>query len=268
MKSTLFLKTFRVITCFTDTSCTKENDPPTNGLILYYTFDGNVNDFSGNDNNGINYTTSNYVTGIHGQALDFNGTSDYVQLSYTINSERGLSLSFWLKTRGVNGSENNGAIMSKYNMTSNLRCFLIRSFGYQNTRIDNNLSATFFKYGYSSTISDDLKSYLETDGLNIYPNPDLYTLSNPLHLEIGVWTHCVVNTTSTSLEIWLNGELCTKKEREYIKYFDSSDEPVFIGNIMSGADGSNNHLNGLLDELRIYSRGLTTDEIRTLFLYK
>ena len=38
-------------------------NPPTTGLVLYMPFDGNVNDLSINNNNGIDYTSQNYVTG-------------------------------------------------------------------------------------------------------------------------------------------------------------------------------------------------------------
>jgi len=85
--------------------------PPSSGLLLYYPFDGNTIDASGNINNAINYTSNNYVTGKWSQALDFNGTSDYLKLTNTINSDMGLSFSFWLNTRGVNGTENNGTII-------------------------------------------------------------------------------------------------------------------------------------------------------------
>ena len=102
--------------------------------------------------------------------------------------------------------------------------------------------------------------------LTIYPtDPSYWTIVNPERLEIGTWTHCIVDLTDTTLEVWLNGVLCTKKQREYTSYFDSPAEPVYIGNNLAIGDGSNNHFNGILDDLRIYSRGtLTADEIRTL----
>jgi len=266
MKSHLFLKVFILITCFIFTSCTKKYDPLANGLILYYTFDGNVNDVSGNNNNGINYTSSNYVSGIRGQALDFNGTSDYIQLSDTINSENGLSFSFWIKSRGATGTENNGVIIGKYNMTTHLRCFLIYSFGTYETRNDNRLSAAFYKYGSSSFYHDNVKSYLETGELSVFPSdPSLWAIINPVRLQIGTWTHCVINVTATTIEAWINGRLCTKKQREYLTYFDSPDEPVYIGNNLSAGAGSNNHFNGIIDEFRIYNIGLTKEEIQILF---
>jgi hypothetical protein len=40
---------------------------------------------------------------------------------------------------------------------------------------------------------------------------------------------------------------------------------MYIGNILAGGEGSNNHFNGVIDELRIYDRELTKKEIQILF---
>ena len=228
-------------------------------------FDGNVNDLSSSGNNGIDFTSHNYIAGKRSQALDFNGTSDFVRLTNTINSKYGLSFSFWVKTRGPNGAENNGSIISKYSKINNTRCFMVYSFGSYATRNDNRLSAAFYEYGYSSGEHDMTKSYLETGELLVYPNPALWTITNPIRLVPGEWTHCLVNLTPTTIETWINGKFCTKKTREYLSYNNNDSEPVLIGNNYDIGEGTNNHFNGVLDELRIYNRGLTVKEIKTLF---
>jgi len=269
MKAALILKYTLLLVYFCLTSCSKEVDPPTNGLILYYTFDNNIKDFSGEHNDGINYTSNKFVNGIRGKALDFNGTTDYIKVSGTINSENGLSFSFWINTRGAAGAENNGVIISKYSMTTNNRCFLVYSFGAYETRDDNRLSAAFYKNGNSSAYHDNVKSYMELSELSSYPtDPSFWSILNPVSLEKGVWTHCVVNLTANTLEIWINGKICTKKQREYDKYFRSPSEPVYIGNCLAIGEGSNNHFNGTIEELRIYERGLTNHEIQVLYKYR
>ena len=74
----------------------------------------------------------------------------------------------------------------------------------------------------------------------------------------------MVNVTQSAIETWINREILpTKKSREYHLYYNSDTEPVLIGNNYDSGDGSNNHFNGMLDELRIYNRGLTPTEIVT-----
>ena len=237
----------------------------TAGLLLYMPFDGNLSDLSPSNDSATDYTTHNYVAGKRLQALDFNGSTDYIRLTKTINSQNGLSFSFWIKTRGAIVTENNGSIISKYSKINNTRCFMVYSFGANDTRSDNRLSAAFYEYGYSSGIHDMTKSYLEPSDLLPYPNPDLWTITNPTRLTVGEWTHCVVNLTPTDIETWINDKFCTKKSREFTTYSTSDTEPVLIGNNYDIGDGTNNHFNGIIDELRVYNRGLTPDEIKTLF---
>ncbi|MGA1978282.1 MAG: LamG-like jellyroll fold domain-containing protein [Bacteroidales bacterium] len=238
--------------------------PPTDGLILYYPFNGNLKDSSGYNNDGIDYTSDKYVQGKKGRALDFNGTSDYIQLSSSIDPTNGLSLSFWLSTRGANGIQNNGTIVSKYNMSGLARCLLINSFGSGATRNVNRLAVAFYADGSSSDV-DAVFSYMDANDLANYSNPSLWSILNPEYLTLGTWTHCVVNATPTKIEIWINDVLCTTKTREYSSYFNTFTEPTTIGNLLNGGDGSNNHFNGTLDEFRIYNRELTEKEIKILF---
>jgi len=247
------------------TSCIKWVDPPVEGLVLYYTFDGNLTDRSKYFNDGIDSTSGNYVKGRWNKALDFNGYSDFIQLSNTLNGADGLSFSFWIKSRGAYGTNNNGAIVSKYNMTGHYRCFMIYSFGAYETRDDNRLSAAFYIRSYTAGTNDHVKSYYEEKELSIFTNPSLWTIIRPRRIELNRWTHCVINVTPSDIEAWINGEMCVKKKREYDEYYDNPLIPTYIGNNVSGGEGSNNHFNGALDELRIFNRPLTEKEIRILF---
>jgi len=241
--------------------------PPSNGLILYLPFDGNLTDYSDSSNNGIDFGSSGYGAGKWGQAMIFDGKNDYVMLNHTLPSSAGLSFSFWIKSEGANGSENNGAIISKYSMSGYGRNILIGSFGSGTANTDNRLWVSFYPYGNSSAEHDMTKSYLTVEELSVYPNVNLWTITNPTRLTLSTWTHCIVNMTNTSLEIYLDGVLCTKKTREYSSY-NNTLESTFIGNNLWGGDGTNNHFHGMLDELRVYNRSLSAEEIKTLYTEK
>jgi len=79
----------------------------------------------------------------------------------------------------------------------------------------------------------------------------------------GLKTHAILYR-DYNLSIWINGKITCSKHREHNLYFDSKEEPVIIGNILHGGEGKNNHLNGSLDELRIYNRSLKKEEIQIL----
>lgn len=68
------------------------------GLVAYYTMDNlNLIDNSGNNNNGINYGAT-LATGISGNALSFNGTSNYIDCGNitSLNSLSEITVSCWV----------------------------------------------------------------------------------------------------------------------------------------------------------------------------
>ena len=247
-------------------SCDKETRiVSTAGLLAYYPFNGDIKDYSKNRNHGIDFSEGVYVSGIKGLAHDFNGKTDFIELTNTIDFSNGLTFSFWIKSRGYLNGQNNGCVISKYSMAGR-RSFFLNSYGYQSQVLRNEVTATFFPVGSSTAGQEWVSSNIIKDELNrFHTDPDLWSIVKPAALILNTWTYCVVNCTDTHLEIWLNGKLTCSKQRENDIYFDSSDEPMIIGNILHGGEGNNNHLNGSLDELRIYNRSLTKEEILMLY---
>lgn len=244
-------------------SCKKESmEESTVGLLAYYPFDGDIKDYSINQNHGIDSTKGVYVSGIKGLAHDFNGKTDFITLKDTIDFSNGLTFSFWIKSRGYITGENNGCVISKYSM-SGRRSFFINSYGYQSTVSKNEIRAFFFPKGFTTDGQEWVGSNTTKAEISqLSFDPDLWSVVKPTALILNTWTYCVVNCTDSDIEIWLNGELTCSKHREHDSYFSSSKEPVVIGNILHGGEGENNHFNGSLDELRIYNRPLTVEEIQ------
>ncbi|NDH01077.1 MAG: LamG domain-containing protein, partial [Opitutae bacterium] len=73
------------------------------GLLLWYPFDGNTSDMSGNDRHAslsnANGTTSGFVDGKILKALDLDGVDDYLSVPHDsgLDLRRTMSLSIWLK---------------------------------------------------------------------------------------------------------------------------------------------------------------------------
>ena len=73
---------------FSDNGSSNFDQSLNNGLIAYYPFNGNVNDESGNGNNGTNNGASLTVDrfGNVDRAYSFDGNDDYIQSNLTLNS--------------------------------------------------------------------------------------------------------------------------------------------------------------------------------------
>ncbi len=233
------------------------------GLIAYYPFDGDALDYSGNGNHCVEHSAGNYVPGIQGEAHHFDGLTDYLQLSQTLNGSQGLSFSFWLNTKGVQPGQINGSVISKYNMYSDYTCFFIASWSHF-TQVST-LHGDFFASRASTNYRDAAWSeWTSVADIPSQINSGNYVFAHPSTVAQNEWVHCVINCTPTEIQVWINGQLCVSKTREYAAYLEDANEPTYIGNTFNGGQGNNNHYYGALDELRIYSRGLTPMEIQQL----
>ena len=72
-------------------------EPDPANLLGHYSFDGHVNDSSGNSLNGEEMGGPTYTDGLDGQAIQLDGIDDYVNIVADI-PEDGGTISFWIKT--------------------------------------------------------------------------------------------------------------------------------------------------------------------------
>lgn len=73
------------------------------GPLVQYDFEGNVNDSSGNNNNGTVSGSASYVAGFTGQALSLDGSSWIVMPNGIIHDNPNFTVSFRFKTAGSGG---------------------------------------------------------------------------------------------------------------------------------------------------------------------
>lgn len=245
-----------------------ENRIPTDGLIVYYAFDGNVDDSGDSLNHCIDFSSKKYVNGISGLAKEFDGKNDYLMLSKTLNSSKGLTISFWAYIKGFREGENNGTVICKYNKWSAYRCFTVGTKDFTSDSVAR-LSGNFYALPTTADYRDCAWSNITAkEDIPAKLNPEQFTIHNPTELPQNEWVHCLINVTKSRVEAWVDGILTVSKEREYEEYFDSENEPTYIGNNLLGGVGvgNNNHFYGYLDELRVYNRDLSEKEIQILYL--
>jgi|TARA_A200000113_G_C8849573_1_gene349776 hypothetical protein len=213
---------------------------PTDGLVAFYGFDGNVIDLTQNGYNGLIHNGQNGTInfsidrkGISNSAIDFSSNPEwnklgpYIEFQQTSNLcvDSDFSINFF-----INLSSNNirGDVINKGpdNLNGNLLSRV-----YDNNTFKNGVS----QVEYLFTQSD----YLEGWKMITITNFD------------GLWS------------IYVNGDLSSSGN---IGNISNNDSPYFLGAMPSGgSNGSHWPLQGSVDDLGFWERTLTEQEIQNLY---
>ena len=210
-------------------------DPPP-PLVAGYGFDegagGTATDASGHGLTGTLVNGPTWVAGRYGTALNFNGTSQYVNLANptALRLTGSSTISAWINSSAFPGDD--AAVVSKRGNNNN---------GYQlDTTIDRGPRTIGFKLTNSS--GRDMIRYGATA------------------MQANTWYHIagVYNATTATMDVYLNGQLdngplvgtVTTSQRD-------TNQNVNIGRRSTGGFG----FIGRIDDVRIYDRALTRDQI-------
>ncbi|MBM3211388.1 LamG domain-containing protein [Candidatus Poribacteria bacterium] len=195
-------------------------------LVLYLPFDGNLKDASGNGNNAILKGNEKWVDGKFGKAFNFDGAT-YMEVEDKKGSGfdgvSGLTIELWVK---MDTHHDNGIVVKLTQADTFWPCAY-------------NLETWSDKLAYFD-VGADAGSYATAD----YP--------------LGEWFHLVGLFDGNKGEdrIYINGQLKSTNPRKE-KIVPESDLPVYIGCVAPGQY----FFKGLLDDLAIYKRALTGQEI-------
>ncbi len=200
-------------------------------LVGWWNFnEGDARDISGYGNNGTitGATSADGVPGTGGSALDFNGVGDYVNISHYDEFPReDITIGFWLYQKEYGSPL---AYITKRGSTADGLMFFMFT--------DNKL---FFDWG-------DGTSSRRWDTGYIPP--------------LNKWVYLVIKRDVNGRYLYVNGNL--------ENYTDVPGGPIpEINNswiaLMRDSAGSRYYVNGLIDDVRIYSRALTASEAQTLY---
>ncbi len=214
------------------------NSIPSTGLIAYWPFDGNGNDVSGNGHNATltNVTSTTDRFGNPNGAYDFNGYSSFAsvadQTALKLNGSD-FTLNAWVKLDSYNSSY--GSIIIGKRIPGNNNGYI--------WSVTGSLSspAGVLSFGPGGSSSNAFGT--STIGLNGW------------HMVTSVYHY-----SSGSLDIYIDGK------------FDNSTSGILSPNgaitasLYIGKDGSNtSYLDGALDDIRMYSRALSSNEIQNFY---
>ncbi len=203
---------------------------PTNGLQAWYSFDGNVNDLSGNGNTPVN-TGATFETDRFGNsaaALDFDGISAVMTLSnptFKFSETGRFTYSVWVNKRTQSSA---GVVLMSGVATT----------------------------GYFISIIQGVS--VEQFGTNMQQSA--WTWATCPHT-LNVWDHYVAVYDAGTMSFYKNGVLSASAIYPYSGAI-ADFMPFYFGR---GLPGGGNNYNGLMDDIGVWSRALTLPEIQTLY---
>ncbi len=208
----------------------------------YYQFDTDTTrtifDQSGNNSNGIAGGDTTLVCGVSGRAFKFDGIKDFIILVGSVNNHFGLadfSLTFFMKPSPGSGVKD---IISKKNIcAANERGFAIR-------------------YAPSSkTLTCELTESASKNG----------TVSAKLDAT-QCWQHIALVRSSNITRLYVNGTL--RSEVSALARVNLTNQGILsIANSPCINTGGEARFGGLLDELRVYAKALTEEEVVDLYRF-
>lgn len=218
----------------------------TDGLVAYYPFNGNANDNSGNGHNGTVYG-ANLVADRFGNpnnAYSFNGVSDYVGVPYAAAFQlSAFTFATWVRpTLDLSSLVASAIVCRGEDSTTDLAAFALFVIGEPNP------------WGNGGVVL-----YEDNSGIDYFYDTSHYP-------QVKTWTHlAATRLPDGQLNIYSNGNL--------LGHWESTPPPTTncFQDLTIGAYWSSNGISkleayfpGAIDEVRIYNRALSVDEISEL----
>lgn len=205
--------------------------PPdnTDGGVSYYSFDSSGATDEWNSNDGtVNGATYINDGGPRGNgAYSFDGTSDGIDFGNISGYGGDITISFWQRANSVPSSSHRYLVGDAPNNATN---------------------------GFSF-------SFYNAESVYFYHDGKIADTTNGFGVRMENWVHFVgVIKQGNRMELWTNGVLNNTTS--------VGTTPTNSGNAFEiGSDGSSQYYDGVIDDVRIYDRALSNDEIQELYRY-
>ncbi len=212
--------------------CKPQCAPPPGGLVSWWPGDGNANDIIGT-NIGTLQDGASFAPGFVGQGFGFDGTNAYVQFPPVSQGLAQGTVEFWFYLNTWNWS------------TAGVGLFF--------------WSGTAYLPDSGSFDFMDLGTYGGTGELmfGLFSSAWAWAYSGVIPLT-NTWYHVAGTWGPNGIQIYVNGVL--KGTNPY-----SGAAPSFSYNLMGRSSWPGTTVNGTIDEVAIFNRALTSEEIATIY---
>lgn len=220
------------------------NYVPTNGLVGWWPFNGNANDESGNGNNGtVNGPIPDYDRfGNLNKSYFFNGISNKIVIQNTLlaNTFSSHTTAVWIKT----SSQTDQTIYQDRGSNE----------GYPN----------FFWYKNASSIQSQFNGGWNHGSHN---NNCVNSLNTQQPVWDGIWHHLVsvLDATNFTIKLYQDGNLIATLPNIDSNCYGNFSQPTSIGCTMGGGYPDAQFFLGQIDDIGIWNRTLTQQEITALY---
>lgn len=206
------------------------NDP-----VAWWRGDGNANDSAGS-NHGTLFGNTSFVEGHFGKAFNFDGDDDYVTFGTSAGNfgTGDFTIAYWMKKNGARGE----SFLEK-------RPACNMDFG----------SSWWCIRGGDTTVG------LEVSGASLENYNHGFETTQPLN--DGQWHHVAWTRQGTQLSVYIDGALDNTGTTSGIADLNNTAELTAGKSVCVGIDGTS-ALTGQLDDIRLYSRALSQEEIQGL----
>lgn len=228
----------------------KNNSGTNSGLIAHYPFDGNANDQSGYNHHGTIRGDVNLITDRFGKpdkAYNFDGVNGCILVndSDVLDIENNFTMMAWIRSYRQHNVF--GTIMAKH-FSSNARSFTLFDTVQQSPNAPYNnqtgLTVSFFESNNSVHFAITNSDY-----------------DNNWHFVASVYDY-----VSGNLSIYVDGVQSISNNAGQVSLMKTS-IPFSIGCYLNSSDGllQRNFFNGIIDDVRLYNRALSSLEIKSIY---
>lgn len=254
------------------TSCTKEEpvvtDSVTNGLIGYWSFDNNVLDGTSNENHGINNggTFAKDRKDNEKGALQLNGIDQYVELPHSesidFKVDSDFTISLWMSVPMVQEYEAEAG-----DIHNTFKTVISKLKVYEDWR-----------YPFILRVNTDLHQYPNQATLqrsdngspsNTLCNNSIEALRSDFEINDSRFRHYVIKKHNNLISFYIDNQKVSSDQEDVAECDLNGTNPLIIGveipNISGQENRAHKYFKGSIDELRIYNRGISNEEISLLF---